>query len=445
MNKNKQIAGFSKLSKTEKIHWLAQNFLYNNPINVAKEFASYWHDSIEEQKVFDGFSENTITNFFLPFGIAPNFKINEKLYAVPMVTEESSVVAAAANAAKFWFDRGGFRAEVISTLKIGQVHFNYKGNFEKLKTVFPELKSNLILGTRDITANMDKRGGGIVDIKLIDLSDKLENYYQLRCSFETCDSMGANFINSVLERFGQLLVELIQENDIFTYSEKDVQIIMCILSNYTPDCLVHAEVSCPVKDLGEIEGVPAEEFAAKFVQAVKIAKIDPYRAATHNKGIMNGIDSVVLATGNDFRAIESCVHTYASKNGSYASLSDASLSDGIFKFWMTLPLALGTVGGLTALHPLAKKSLELLGKPSAQELMKITAVVGLAQNFAAVKSLTTTGIQQGHMKMHLSNILMSLQATEEELETAKEYFDGKVISFSAARDYLTNIRKKAVG
>jgi len=444
MNNDKQIAGFSKLSKTEKIHWLAQNFLYNNPINVAKEFASYWHDSIEEQKIFDGFSENTITNFFLPFGVAPNFKINNKLYAVPMVTEESSVVAAAANAAKFWFDRGGFKAEVISTLKIGQVHFNYKGSFEKLKTFFPTLKSDLILGTRDITANMDKRGGGIVDIELIDLSDQLEHYYQLRCSFETCDSMGANFINSVLERFGQLLVELVQENDILSYHEKDIKIIMCILSNYTPDCLVHAEVSCAIDMLGEIEGMPAEEFATKFVQAVKIAKIDPYRAATHNKGIMNGIDSVVLATGNDFRAIEACVHTYACKSGTYSSLSDASIENGVFKFWMTLPLALGTVGGLTALHPLAKKSLELLGKPSAEELMKITAVVGLAQNFAAVKSLTTTGIQQGHMKMHLSNILMSLQATEEELENAKEYFNGKVISFGAARDYLNNLRKKAV-
>lgn len=445
MGNNKQISGFSKLSKTEKIHWLAQNFLYNNPINVAKEFASYWHDSIEEQKVFDGFSENTITNFFLPFGVAPNFKINDKLYAVPMVTEESSVVAAAANAAKFWFYRGGFKAEVVSTVKIGQVHFNYKGSFEKLQNFFPQLKQDLMQGAKDITENMEKRGGGIVDIELINLSDQLENYYQLRCSFETCDSMGANFINSVLERFGQLLVELVQENDSFTYSEKDIKVIMCILSNFTPDCLVHAEVSCPLSALGDVEGMPAADFANKFVQAVKIAKIDPYRATTHNKGIMNGIDSVVLATGNDFRAVESCIHTYACRNGSYASLSDASVEDGIFKFWMTIPLALGTVGGLTALHPLAKKSLELLGKPSAAELMKITATVGLAQNFAAVKSLTTTGIQQGHMKMHLSNIMMSLQATEDELAKAKEYFNGKVISFGAAREYLNSLRKNAIG
>lgn len=445
MEENKQISGFSKLSKTEKIHWLAQNFLYNNPIAVAKEFASYWHDSIEEQKVFDGFSENTISNFYMPFGVAPNFKVNERIYAVPMVIEESSVVAAASNAAKFWMDKGGFKTTVLSTVKVGQVHFNYRGNKAKLLGFFPELKKQLIEGAKDITANMEKRGGGILDIELVDFSDVEENYFQLRCSFETCDSMGANFINSVLERFGILLQEKIGENDLFTYQEKDVKIIMCILSNFTPKCLVRAEVSCPLKDLGEFDGMPAEDFAQKFVQAVRIAKIDPYRATTHNKGIMNGIDSVVIATGNDFRAVEACIHTYACRNGSYASLSDAAIEDGVFKFWIDVPLALGTVGGLTSLHPLAKKSLELLGKPNAAELMMITAAVGLAQNFAAVKSLVTTGIQQGHMKMHLSNIMMSLHATEEELAKAKEYFKDKVVSFTAAREFLDAIRgKKAI-
>ena len=190
--------------------------------------------------------------------------------------------------------------------------------------------------------------------------------------------------------------------------------------------------------------MPAEDFANKFTQAVRIAKIDPYRATTHNKGIMNGIDSVVIATGNDFRAVESCAHTYAARNGSYASLSDAKVDGDMFHFWLDMPLALGTVGGLTSLHPLAKKSLELLGKPSASELMMIVASVGLAQNFAAVKSLVTTGIQQGHMKMHLSNIMMSLHATEEELATAREYFKDKVVSFTAAREYLAAIRKKAI-
>jgi hydroxymethylglutaryl-CoA reductase len=159
---------------------------------------------------------------------------------------------------------------------------------------------------------------------------------------------------------------------------------------------------------------------------------------------MNGIDSVVIATGNDFRAVESCVHTYASRFGSYASLSEAKIEGDTFHFWLDIPLALGTVGGLTSLHPLAKKSLELLGKPSASELMMIVASVGLAQNFAAVKSLVTTGIQQGHMKMHLSNIMMSLHATEEELVKAREYFKDKVVSFTAAREFLAAIRKKAI-
>jgi len=444
MEDNKKISGFSKLNKVEKIHWLAQNFLYNNPILVAKDFATYWHDSIEEQKVFDGFSENTISNFYLPFGVAPNFKINGKIYAVPMVTEESSVVAAASNAAKYWMDRGGFKATILSTEKIGQVHFNYKGSSEKLFNYFPTLKHELIEGAKDITVNMEKRGGGILDLELIDFTAVEENYFQLRVSFETCDSMGANFINSVLERYGLLLEEKISENDLFTYQEKEVKVIMCILSNYTPNCLVRAEVSCLIKDLGSFDGMPAEDFANKFTQAVRIAKIDPYRATTHNKGIMNGIDSVVIATGNDFRAVESCVHTYASRLGSYASLSEAKIEGDTFHFWLDIPLALGTVGGLTSLHPLAKKSLELLGKPSASELMMIVASVGLAQNFAAVKSLVTTGIQQGHMKMHLSNIMMSLHATEEELVKAREYFKDKVVSFTAAREFLAAIRKKAI-
>lgn len=444
MEDNKKISGFSRLSKIEKIHWLAQNFLYNNPVSVLKDFAFYWHDSVEEQKLFDGFSENTISNFYMPFGIAPNFKINEKVYAVPMVIEESSVVAAASNAAKYWLDRGGFISNVISTHKIGQVHFLYKGNASKLKSYFPELKELLISGCEDITRNMEKRGGGIREIELVDLSELEPNCYQLRAKFETCDSMGANFINSVLERFGVILVEKIQENDLFNYQEKEVQILMCILSNLTPDCLVESYVQCEVKDLGEVNGYPAEIFAERFAQAVRIAGFDPYRATTHNKGIMNGIDAVVIATGNDFRAVESCIHTYAAKDGQYRSLSEAKIEDGIFTFSLKVPLALGTVGGLTALHPLAKKSLELLGMPSASELMQITASVGLAQNFAAVKSLVTTGIQQGHMKMHLSNIMMSLQATDAEIDLAKEFFKDKVISFTAAREFLAATRNQAL-
>lgn len=428
------------MSKKEKISWLAQNFLYTNPIDTMKEFASFWHDSVESQKLFDGFSENTLTNFYMPFGVAPNFIINGKDYCVPMVIEESSVVAAASNAAKFWMKRGGFKAEVLSTKKLGQVHFNYPGDPQKLKAFFPHLKKHLLKDVEELTANMRKRGGGILDIELIDFTDQLDHYYQLKVSFETCDSMGANFINSVLESFSQTLVNSIQESSIFENEEKEVQVIMSILSNFTDECLVKVSASCPVEDLGEVNNFPAEVFAEKFKQAVDIACIDPYRATTHNKGIMNGIDAVVIATGNDFRAVESCIHTYAASEKGYKSLSTCSIEDGIFTFEMTVPLALGTVGGLTSLHPLAKRSLELLGKPGATELMMVVAATGLAQNFAAVKSLVTTGIQAGHMKMHLNNILANLQADEVESTSVREYFSDKVVSFSSVRDFLSQLR-----
>ncbi|HEU4791782.1 MAG TPA: hydroxymethylglutaryl-CoA reductase, partial [Flavobacterium sp.] len=218
-------------------------------------------------------------------------------------------------------------------------------------------------------------------------------------------------------------------------------IVMSILSNYVPDCIVRAEVSCPIEDLAEKHIEYPHEFAVKFIQAVQIAEVEPYRAVTHNKGIMNGIDAVVLATGNDFRAVEAGIHAYASRKGHYSSLSHAKIENGIFSFWLEIPLALGTVGGLTSLHPLVKLSLEMLEKPSAKELMQIVAVAGLAQNFAALRSLTTTGIQDGHMKMHLNNILNQFEANEEERILIKKHFKHHIVSHSAVVDYIENLRK----
>lgn len=439
----KEIAGFSKLSKREKIAWLAKNFLYANPVEVVKEFAEYWHDNIEAQKLLDGFSENTLTNFPVPFGIAPNFKINGSVYAVPMVTEESSVVAAASNAAKFWMSRGGFKSTVLSTKKVGQVHFIYSGRKDVLYSFFSSIKDELKQGVKHITAKMDERGGGVLDMELFDFTDQEKDYYQLRAYFETVDSMGANFINSCLEEFGNLLITKIGNSSLFAEAEKNLEVVMCILSNYTPECLVKAEVKCRVEELGTFENgsVSAEEFAEKFQRAVNIARIDPYRATTHNKGIMNGIDSIVLATGNDFRAVEACAHTYACRDGVYRSLSECKIENGEFRFWLTLPIAVGTVGGLTSLHPLAKRSLELLGNPNAKQLMEIIACVGLAQNFAALRSLTTSGIQAGHMKMHLTNILAGFKATDEESLAAKKNFEDKTVSVSAVREFLEALRK----
>lgn len=442
MMSKKVPSGFSKLSKEEKLKVVADQFA--DPQNVINEFKSYWHEDPNKQKVFDEFSENTITNFYFPFGVVPNFVLNGKELMIPMVIEESSVVAAASKSAKFWASRGGFRAEVISTIKVGQVHFMWNGEKKKLYDIFPVLKSELIARTKHITANMEKRGGGIADIELVDMTEFESGYYQLKASFETCDSMGANFINSCLEDFGSILREFVTENDIFSDTEKDVTIIMAILSNYTPQCLVKTWVECDINELETTEGRTPQEFAEKFALAVKVAQVDTYRATTHNKGIYNGIDAIVLATGNDFRAIEACGHTYASRNGKYSSLSEIDLSNGKFNYSITVPMAMGVVGGLTALHPLAKRSIEMLDNPSAAELMMIAAAVGMANNFGAVKSLTTTGIQKGHMKMHLLNILNHFEATESEKHAAVEYFKTNKVSFNSVRSFLIAFREEII-
>jgi hydroxymethylglutaryl-CoA reductase len=437
---NNAVAGFSKLSKEDKINWIANQY-FSNPNEAITLLKNYWNSDEKIQRLHDEFIENTISNFYIPLGVAPNFLINGKYSTIPMAIEESSVVAAASKAAKFWATRGGFKATVISTEKIGQVHFIYKGNEAKLLLFFEYLKSKLFETTENITKNMQKRGGGILNIILKDKTDLLPNYYQLHATFETKDSMGANFINSCLEQFAKTLKEEALDYELFSEEEKNIQVVMSILSNYVPDCIVRAEVSCPIEDLTEKHIENPQEFAVKFVQAVRIAEIEPYRAVTHNKGIMNGIDAVVLATGNDFRAVEAGIHAYASRKGQYSSLSHAKIENGIFSFWLEVPLALGTVGGLTSLHPLVKLSLEMLEKPSAKELMQIVAVAGLAQNFAALRSLTTTGIQDGHMKMHLNNILNQFDANEEERILIKKHFKHNVVSHSAVVDYIENLRK----
>ena len=434
MTQNK--IGFSKLSKEEKINWIATNH-FANPKQAIEVLHQYKNSDEALQKLHDEFIENTLTNFYLPLGVAPNFTINGKNFTIPFAIEESSVVAAASKAAKFWGARGGFKTTILGTEKIGQVHFMYEGDKQKLTEYFHFVKPFLLSETEGITKNMQKRGGGISDIQLVDKTEALENYYQLHATFQTKDSMGANFINSCLEQFAKTFKNKSEE-----FGIDSIQIVMSILSNFVPNCVVRAEVSCPVSELNEDATITSSEFAEKFLTAVKIAEVEPYRAVTHNKGIMNGIDAVVLATGNDFRAVEAGIHAYASKDGKYTSLSHAKIENGIFTFWLDVPLALGTVGGLTNLHPLVKFSLEMLGNPSSTELMEIVAVAGLAQNFAALRSLTTSGIQQGHMKMHLNNILNQHQATKEEKLTVISHFENKTASHNLVVDFLESLRAK---
>lgn len=435
---NSIIQGFSKYTKQQRIDALIQKYGFDADLEQWLKSFEISDESI--QKIIDDLSENPVSSFHLPFSLAPNFVVNGKNLFFPLVSEESSVVAALANAAGFWAKRGGFHAEVLGTEKKGQVHFKWNGNPEYLQSLFPEIKLTLLAESTFLTTKMEARGGGITGIELKYLPTILPNYFQLDAGFETCDAMGANFINSCLEQFGKSLQNFFMTSEKVSTGQRECEIIMAILSNYTPESRVRAWVECPVSDL--LEGKSMEEnnhFAQKFEQAIRISQADVSRAVTHNKGIFNGIDALAVATGNDFRAIEACGHAFAARNGHYSGLTDVRIQDGMFRFSIELALAVGVVGGVTAVHPLSKLAMRILDNPTAPELMMYLAVAGLASNFGAVKALVSVGIQQGHMKMHLSNILNQLNIPEEKRDEIQQYFQNKTVSFSSVEEYWRNL------
>tara|TARA_B100001109_G_scaffold93464_1_gene75967 strand:+ start:1139 stop:2452 length:1314 start_codon:yes stop_codon:yes gene_type:complete len=431
----KKIIGFSKLSREEKIKWLSKK-KFNNSIDLELILNRYLNTNEDIQRIHDSFSENSISNFYLPYSISPNFMINGKDYTIPLVTEESSVVAALSNAAKFWYDKGGFKSKINSFTKKGHIHLSFNGNFDILKNFIDKNRLDVIRSADKVTKNMKKRGGGISSIELIDKTSDLNNYFQISVDFDTSDSMGANFINSCLEVMSEKIKDLSNKYEDFKKNNYEVNIIMSILSNYTPDCIVEAYTECDIDNLTGIQDTEPEKFAKKMKYAFEIAKIDINRAVTHNKGIMNGIDAILIATGNDFRAVEAGIHAYASSDSKYKSLSECSITGNKFRLSLKIPLSVGTVGGITDLHPLVKLSLQILDNPSSKDLMSIVACVGLAQNFAAVKSLITSGIQQGHMKMHLINLLIKNNANRDQIIKAKQYFLNKEINSSSVKDFL---------
>lgn len=431
------LRGFSKKNTDEKLDIITSTF--ENKEEIIRFFKSFHHQDEKIQRLLDEFSENTITNFPLPFCIAPNFKVNGKTYLLPMVIEESSVIAAASHSARFWFEHGGFKTKIVGTEKIGQVHFLWKDELSLLEAKFSELKKRLIHETDSITENMRKRGGGILDIELKNHQQEEPGLMQLHCTFNTVDSMGANFINSCLEQFADTFKHWYKEQTEF--SGNGLEIIMCILSNLTPNCRVKCWVEAAVEEFDDfVPNYTGEEFARKFRLGMRVAEIDPFRAVTHNKGIFNGVDAVVLASGNDFRAVEACGHAYASRSGNYRPLTKVTLENGMFRFELDLPISLGVVGGLTNLHPLVKLSLELLGHPSAGELMSLAAAAGLANNFSAVRSLVTSGIQEGHMKMHLFNIMNQLEIPPEMRDEIVEYFKKHKVSVSEVRKVYNELK-----
>jgi hydroxymethylglutaryl-CoA reductase len=431
------INGFSKLSRSEKLAWLkAESQLSADTLKILD---THLHKDADIQEVYGDLSENTVSNYYLPLGLSPNFLINGKMMTLPMVTEESSVVAAASSAAKFWSGKGGFSARVTGRTKVGQVHFHWSGDPAELYKVFERKREDLLRSVYPITRKMEERGGGILSMEIQDTNSGLPGDFQLFVRFDTADAMGANFINSVLEKLAAELTLIMEDSP----SKGELEVLMSILSNYTPESLVQCHVEGETGIFEHMSpDLSAHQFTTRFRKAVDIAINDPYRAVTHNKGIFNGMDAVILATGNDFRAVEAGGHAYASRKGTYQSLSSVEISEGSFRFSLEVPLAVGTVGGLTGTHPMAAASLEILGKPSAEELMQIIAAAGLASNFSAVRSLITTGIQQGHMKMHLGNMLRQLNASREESQQIEQHFANRSLSYSELASFLDNLRRQ---
>ena len=436
----KAISGFSKLTPGQKTEWLRD--VYGLPSEQLETISTHLHPDPQLQSLYSEFSENTISNFFIPFGLAPNFLINDKWYVIPMAIEESSVVAAASHAAKFWSAHGGFKATVTDPVKIGQVHFQWSGSPTLLTDVFGRSREKMIHAMDPFTESMRKRGGGIKNISLVDLSENLNGFYQLHVEFRTADAMGANFINTVLEELAKVWKAEVERQTKENDQPGELEITMAILSNYTPESRVKMWLETEVDALGSFDPrLSGRAFAEKFVRATEIAVADPYRAVTHNKGIFNGMDAVVIATGNDFRAVEACGHAYASRDGRYRSLSRAQISGETFRFELEVPMSVGTVGGLTTGHPMAQTSLKILQNPAAETLMMVIAAAGLANNFSAVRSLITSGIQQGHMKMHLTNILRQLGADEETKKEAVEYFKDRTVSYAEVKSFIQDKKR----
>ena len=427
------LEGFSSLNRGEKQRVAAERT--GDPATFTRILDAFRNKAYGE--ILDQFSENTVSHYPLPYGLIPNVVVNGKLFLVPAVTEESSVIAAASGAAKFWARRGGFQARVTGMIKEGQVYFRWQGEPEHLQMIFNKIQPVLNQSLKPFVERMEQRGGGIRNMELIHAPEILKDCYQLRVQAETADAMGANWMNTLLEELAiHWKKKVAAENR--THSP---DILMSILSNFTPESRVKVSASCPVSAFKQPGSTfTAEEIAGRLVLATRIAREDPYRAVTHNKGIYNGIDAVALATGNDFRAIEACGHAWACRDGRYRGLTEAKLESGIFRISLEVPFAAGTTGGLTTLHPLAAQSMKLLGSPSASELMEIMASVGLASNFAAMKSLVTGGIQKGHMKMHLKNLLLKHGATSDEQQKANVYFRNHPVTDRNVYEFLVTLR-----
>lgn len=423
--------GFSKLTREERYKKLLEmGALRPEDIPSLKGTNHIFDKDLAEK-----FIENSLGYFLLPVGVATNFKINGKDLYIPMAVEETSIIAAASKTARWVRQNGNITTKMLGHEIIGQIQFsNIKNTKDFIQTIQKNKLDLINKANFNVASGLVKRGGGVTNIicRLVEPDPEIEGgdphgtFIVLHVIANSCDAMGANIINQICEYLKDPIFELTNE-----------RATICILSNLTDTRLVEAKVK-----LENIDG----ELASKLEMASYFAERDPYRAATHNKGVMNGIDPILIATGNDWRAVEAAVHAYATKSGKYRSITrwrkkpDNRL-EGVFK----APIPVGTVGGITNLHPTAQMSLNMMDINSADELSQICAAVGLVQNLGAIKALTTVGIIEGHMKLHIQNLSLSAGATETEVPMVQKKLEEvlrltKRISLSHAKEALKEIR-----
>ena len=418
---NSKISGFYKLSVEERQKTLIQLFdLTKEEIELLQNFG-YFTSSQQDKMI-----ENVIGSYQLPMGLACNFKINNKDYLIPMVIEEPSVVAAASNAARFARKHGGFQSEEVKSVMISQIQITQVDDVEKAKQKLLEHKEEIIRIANEQDPFLNELGGGAFDFEIRELSTRRGVMIILHLLVNVLDAMGANVVNTMAEAVSPYIEELCQG-----------RIYLRILSNLATHRIARSRAIFDKELLG------GDEVVEGIMNAYEFAYADPYRATTHNKGIMNGIIALTLATGNDTRAIESGAHAYASLSGKYSPLTNFDVNtDGNLVGEIEIPLALGIIGGMTKIHPMAKLSLKILDVKSANELSQVAAALGLAQNVAALRALATEGIQKGHMTLHSRNIA-KLAGVPDDLieEVAKKLVEDKKIRVDYAKEVLKSIKK----
>ena len=391
---------FYKMTLAERHEYLLQNS------NLKAEDLETWLPSSGLSfETADHMIENAVGLFSLPLGIAQNFIVNGKPVLVPMVVEEPSVVAAVSYMAKL-AQPGGFKAWMHSQEMIGQVQLLDLADLNAARSLIESHEPELLEQVRALNPGLTRHGGGVreLEVRRIEQSP-IGSFLVVHLILDAADAMGANMVNTAVESLAPLLAAL-----------TGARAHLRILSNLSDRRLATAEVSLSLEKLA-FEGFGGEQVRDGVIEAWAFAEADPYRAATHNKGIMNGVDAVLLATGNDWRAVEAGAHAYAARGDHYSSLSTWTAGeDGSLKGSLTLPLAIGIVGGATRVHPAAKTNLKLMGVEHASDLGEIIASVGLAQNLAALRALATEGIQKGHMTLHARQVALAAGAADEQVE-----------------------------